>query len=828
MKKVLLFLFLIVTPMFSQTGVVSGYCNLGATQANTSGLKSTNYLQGVIPDCTVKVYLTGTTTLATIYSDSLSTPLTNPFTANADASWLFYAATGQSYDIVLSGGTSPNVYSSPVTVIGVTPFWSNIYMTWTLYSQCVSGKYSAMSDGQGNAAGPIEARWLGAGLGVSNDAAILNAAFACGKTLGRSVHLADGTYIVKDAVLTIDSVAVRGDGPLTHIIQEPTVTTAPVQEILLTGTAPSLSNVAITSTYAYGRSTFSGYTGIAVVVQAATQATVDGVKISGWRGTGCTPGSGYSNCGLMGIIVDSSTDVHISNNRLQYTVADGIQITNGSSQVFEYGNWVDSPGDDCHSIVSYAYQSSPVSYADVHDNYCSNGLARSWMVDGGNHIDYHDNLSYGTADACIEVQAGSSYNTSDATYVTMSHNTCYGSTRRAAAFIGGNYVTSTSTAHIADHVKLDGNVLLGALGAATIGVGNPSSGTYSASNIELTNNTFDASATSQTYQFGIYINGAYNVSINGGSVENVSSYGLYSIGTNGGHLLVNGVRWNNISDVSAGHAVINISSGGAWKDAVFTNNSITNGTYSPGSFLFVPSDLPVCGVYGNAGDTFAVSGTLTMGTDCVGAYFPILVSPTFSSPTVSSGDLAITTGNIHMNNGSSAQYIYGSGNAAWLMMTGGNWYSSATASQRFTANSAAGSNTYGQEFYNGTTDLGGFQGTAPSTTPSHPFLFRALYGVQSPYYAVNGITSLTGCSSGSQTGGNTAGTFTSGVSGTCTVVITAGYTAPNGWACPRPSDLTTTADTTTWQQTASTQTTLTLSGTTVSGDVISWGPCVAY
>jgi hypothetical protein len=60
------------------------------------------------------------------------------------------------------------------------------------------------------------------------------------------------------------------------------------------------------------------------------------------------------------------------------------------------------------------------------------------------------------------------------------------------------------------------------------------------------------------------------------------------------------------------------------------------------------------------------------------------------------------------------------------------------------------------------------------------------------------------------------------------VVITAGYTAPNGWACPRPSDLTTTADTTTWQQTASTQTTLTLSGTTVSGDVISWGPCVAY
>lgn len=92
---------------------------------------------------------------------------------------------------------------------------------------------------------------------------------------------------------------------------------------------------------------------------------------------------------------------------------------------------------------------------------------------------------------------------------------------------------------------------------------------------------------------------------------------------------------------------------------------------------------------------------------------------------------------------------------------------------------------------------------------------------------ISGGTTFTasGCSVSALVGGATAGTFTSGTAGTCTVVITmSGLVAPNGFSC-FASDRTTAADIIT--QTASTNATATLSGTTVSGDVISFG-CIGY
>ena len=81
-----------------------------------------------------------------------------------------------------------------------------------------------------------------------------------------------------------------------------------------------------------------------------------------------------------------------------------------------------------------------------------------------------------------------------------------------------------------------------------------------------------------------------------------------------------------------------------------------------------------------------------------------------------------------------------------------------------------------------------------------------------------------GCTNSTLVGGATAGSYHSGTTGTCTVVVTTGLTAPNGWAC-FASDLTTTADTI--KQTATSQTTATLAGTTASGDVINFG-CQPY
>jgi hypothetical protein len=96
---------------FSQTVGFNGFATQGGVVATTSGLKSSNYLQGIVPSAYITVYLTRTTTKATIYSDPLNTPLGNPFTADALSSttpgqWLFFAAEGQGYDVV--GSNSPS------------------------------------------------------------------------------------------------------------------------------------------------------------------------------------------------------------------------------------------------------------------------------------------------------------------------------------------------------------------------------------------------------------------------------------------------------------------------------------------------------------------------------------------------------------------------------------------------------------------------------------------------------------------------------------------------------------------------------------------------
>lgn len=113
---------LLILPVvsFGQTGPIQGYCTQGASSAVTSGLISTNKLQGVVPQCTVTVYLTGTITKATITSDG-TTSLTNPFMANTSGYWLFYVASNEGYDVTLSGGFPPQQYASPQTYVDLFP-----------------------------------------------------------------------------------------------------------------------------------------------------------------------------------------------------------------------------------------------------------------------------------------------------------------------------------------------------------------------------------------------------------------------------------------------------------------------------------------------------------------------------------------------------------------------------------------------------------------------------------------------------------------------------------------------------------------------------------
>jgi hypothetical protein len=96
--------------------------------------------------------------------------------------------------------------------------------------------------------------------------------------------------------------------------------------------------------------------------------------------------------------------------------------------------------------------------------------------------------------------------------------------------------------------------------------------------------------------------------------------------------------------------------------------------------------------------------------------------------------------------------------------------------------------------------------------------------LNNPGHLSTGTNTVSGCSLTVPAGGATAGKFNSGTTGSCTVTITPGFTAPNGFSC-WANDITTPADK--LQQLSMSQTAPTIGGTTVSGDVITWG-CVAY
>ena len=119
-----LILFGFAASSFAQNAPFQNFCVQGGVSSVTQGLGSTNKLQGIIPSCTVTVFLTGTQTLAVIYSNAGGTPLANPFTAVplgavAPGMWTFWAAKSAAYDVVLSGGIPPNTYTQPVTLIGL-------------------------------------------------------------------------------------------------------------------------------------------------------------------------------------------------------------------------------------------------------------------------------------------------------------------------------------------------------------------------------------------------------------------------------------------------------------------------------------------------------------------------------------------------------------------------------------------------------------------------------------------------------------------------------------------------------------------------------------
>lgn len=113
-----------VSPAFARERFWN-YCQKGGQNVVTQGLQSSGEFQRTFQSCTIHVYQTGTLTLATLYSDNLSptsTALANPFTANSDGFFEFYAAAGR-YDVK---ETFTDTTVTPNVVYNVT--WGDVYL----------------------------------------------------------------------------------------------------------------------------------------------------------------------------------------------------------------------------------------------------------------------------------------------------------------------------------------------------------------------------------------------------------------------------------------------------------------------------------------------------------------------------------------------------------------------------------------------------------------------------------------------------------------------------------------------------------------------------
>lgn len=80
-----------------------GFAQQGGETVFTAGIASTTLAQASFPLATITVYYTGTAEPAFLYSDNqqFPTPMSNPFTADENGHWFFYAPNGR-YDVMIA------------------------------------------------------------------------------------------------------------------------------------------------------------------------------------------------------------------------------------------------------------------------------------------------------------------------------------------------------------------------------------------------------------------------------------------------------------------------------------------------------------------------------------------------------------------------------------------------------------------------------------------------------------------------------------------------------------------------------------------------------
>jgi len=304
-------------------GFIQGYVERGGENVTTDGRVSTTDVQRSFPGATVTVYDAGTLTPSTIFSTEAGAPLANPFTADTDGHWGFWANQAR-YDVKFSGAgiTTPYTLFNLETVIaaGLVDPGSNGILARiapnTLAARTILGTTSAItvSNGDGSANPVIN---LDSGLNFS------------GKTITGGTYLAPIIASFINAQHTHQDAVGGGQLNATSVFNAGTV---PVARLPLMVGASGIAN---------------GVSGLVPQPNIGDQGNFlrgDGVWATAGGGGGGTPGGAnttvqYNNAGAFGGVSGATSDgtnITFGSTNLRATrprIITSIDDTNGNEVI---------------------------------------------------------------------------------------------------------------------------------------------------------------------------------------------------------------------------------------------------------------------------------------------------------------------------------------------------------------------------------------------------------------------------------------------------------------------------------------------------------------
>lgn len=377
-----------------------------------------------------------------------------------------------------------------------------------------------------------------------DDTTAINAVLSAAKTAGAggtpiSVYAPAGTY--KHAgLLTVDSVTLFGDGPATIFQSTDTTGTNPNLTIKLTGTAPQIRDMTVSTTWAGARQ--SNPESTAVWVNSATGFLVSGLVVNG--------------AGSAGIFMQSASDGRVEGNRVNNTLADAIGHYYQSFDIVTTNNRIYNAGDDCISVVGYVTDTTAPYSIRIANNKCKSGQARGIAVVGGDRVNIIGNDLDGITDAAIYVSSESagSNSTLASTNVIALGNNIYNSCTQASGY-GGAILVDGRSSYLTTGFVAMGNVISNTPWKA-IGIGS-GGGSYVLFPV-IANNQCLGQASGTANAIGVQ--GAISPTIQGNVIYQWQYEGIADGAGNSGYATVSSNTFDKVGGSSA--YAINVTTSG--------------------------------------------------------------------------------------------------------------------------------------------------------------------------------------------------------------------------------------------------------------------------